>query len=690
MPLIKEEVLQNHLRQHPQERELLVPFLQNFDVNSAYSRRAHNTQISAYILLGDENIRQQFGITAEVLLVISNFELVQPRTLQAVEQVMHEPPAGGRVDPTVFFLITPDENAINWIENHTTLHSQSRIPVIFTKRQVANGKSDQFFVRRQISEQLFSRNLFNDQLPLQSDLTFVGRDREVTEILTAIKQSQNRGLFGLRKTGKTSVLYKVKRLADRDGIVTLYYDCKDTEFRDLHWDQFLDRIIKDLSARLPSRGLADDLTQHVSGRFKNIVRSVAARAKICIIFDEIEWISPLAKVNPHWHLEFINFWQTMWTTQSELRCIAFLIAGVNPTVVETDTFSDMQNPVFSIVPPQYITGLNEREVGTLINHIGKWMGLAFEQDAVKYIANRYGGHPLLTRMACSHIHIFIQQRGTRRPARISEKLLRLTEEDRESDIAIYSRHVVSELSGFYPVEYQMLETLAAGNVAEFFEFSEGSDYTRHLRGYGLIDVSTRANPRIKIPMIGRYINEARARREGRRPGPQVIAENHRNVWLKDRLSRILGDIRQMERVAVQKGLPKLYGENGFPEAERFATLTICLTMADFEHFINICNRCFVEPIENIGTSTGKRDYFWKEIKTAYPNLFHALHRTKLYRHEQMHLLLNKNVQDQLKNFIDNDFMVLAPEQMPDPPFALQQIVINGIFISIQAELETLT
>ncbi|WP_428391185.1 hypothetical protein [Lichenicoccus sp.] len=659
-------------------------------MNSGYARRAHNTQISAYVLRGDNDIKQQFGIVAEVLLIVSNFPLLQPRTLQAVEQVMHEPPAGGRVDPTVFFLITPDDSALRWIKNRVLENSQSRIPVVFTTRQISTEANDRYFIRRQVSEQLFSRNLFNDQLPLVNDLTFVGRDGQVTEALTAIKQSQNRGLFGLRKTGKTSVLYKVKRLADRDGMVTLYYDCKDTEFRNLHWDQFLERIIKDLSATLPKKRSSDDGAQHVSGRFKSIVKSVAARAKICIIFDEIEWVSPLAKIDLHWHTEFINFWQTMWTTQSELRCIAFLIAGVNPTVVEADTFSEMQNPVFSIVPPQYITGLSQREVGTLINHIGKWMGLTFEEDAVEYIAARYGGHPLLTRMACSHLHTFIEQRGTRRPVRVSAKVLKLTEDDREADIALYSRHVVSELGSFYPMEYQMLETLAAGNVAEFFELSEGKDYTRHLRGYGLIDVSSRAKPIIKIPMIGRYINEVRSGREGEAPGPQLVHQGHRNVWLKDRLARITIDTRQVERVAHEKGLARLYGENGFPEAERFAALSVCITMADFEHFINVCNRCFVEPVENRGAAAGKRSYFWKDIQEAYPELFQALLRTKLYRHDKMHLMLKKNVEDQLRSFIEKDFMGLAPEQTSDPPFALQQMVVNGLFIALQAELERLT
>jgi predicted AAA+ superfamily ATPase len=69
--------------------------------------------------------------------------------------------------------------------------------------------------------------LFDYQLPLDSDLFFFGRDQIVADHLDAIRRSQNRGLFGLRKTGKTSILYKLKRQMEREGLgAFLYYDCK--------------------------------------------------------------------------------------------------------------------------------------------------------------------------------------------------------------------------------------------------------------------------------------------------------------------------------------------------------------------------------------------------------------------------------------------------------------------------------
>lgn len=691
MPIIKDEVQSGtHLRQYRDERPLLVPFLSNFDVNSAYSRTAFNTRVSAYILAPDDAVKYQFGIAGEVLLIISDYPQLQPRTLQAVEQVMKDVPAAGRVDPTVFFLVTPDSNALNWMQNHGQLNAQTRIPVLFVRSAVSSNATDSYFVRRTISEQLYSRDLFNEQLPLQGDLFFFGRDKIVAETLVAVKQSQNRGLFGLRKTGKTSILFKVRRMAERDGICVLYYDCKDTALRTLHWDAFLRRIIQDLVVSLGLTKDRLDASVHVSDQFKSLLRKVKDKKKICIIFDEIEWVSPLAKIDKHWHTEFVDFWQTMWTAQSELRNVAYIIAGVNPTVVEMDEVAGVQNPVFSIVPPQYVTGLAQADIATLCGHIGQWMGLRFTQDAYEYIAKQYGGHPLLTRMACSHVHSFLLERNARRPASITGKLLTLTEKDREEDIVRYSKHVVNELSGFYPTEYEMLETLACGNVAEFIELSKGSDYTRHLRAYGLVGNAQTARPYIQIPMVGRYIHQAYIDRLGLRTGPRLVEPGHRELWLRDRISRITTDIRQLERVARAKGFPELYGENGFPEAERFYALEVIKDISSYQNFINVCNRCFVEPLDNLGSRLGKKQYFWQDVKASYPELWHALLRTKLYRHEQMHLLLQKKVEDQLKQMLDEDFLSTSPEQSENPAFALQQMVVDGLFVGVQAELESIT
>ena len=45
----------------------------------------------------------------------------------------------------------------------------------------------------------------------------------------------------------------------------------------------------------------------------------------------------------------------------------------------------------------------------MVRFFGKRMGLSFTLEASEYLHERYGGHPLLTRMACSEIHQTVER-----------------------------------------------------------------------------------------------------------------------------------------------------------------------------------------------------------------------------------------------------------------------------------------
>ena len=62
----------------PRERDLLVPFLNSFDITWAKRRRGYNTELSVYFLLPEKFIQEQFGLDREVMLVVSVYPDLQP------------------------------------------------------------------------------------------------------------------------------------------------------------------------------------------------------------------------------------------------------------------------------------------------------------------------------------------------------------------------------------------------------------------------------------------------------------------------------------------------------------------------------------------------------------------------------------------------------------------------------------
>lgn len=683
MGQIKQDVQALHLRLFPTEVGALKPFLFNFDINYARRFDTQNAQFSAYILSPDQLMRDGFAFKDELLLIISGYKKLQPRTIQAVETVMRTNPFKGRVDPITYFIVSSDEDIDSWISNYMMSHPQSRTPISLSSDTLSANKNDRWFIRNQLATRLYGRDLFDYQLPLDEDLFFFGRGRIVEEFLDALRKGQNKGLFGLRKTGKTSVLFKIRRACDELNIAkAVYLDCKRPEIRNLHWKELFQYIGDEVSKKLNKKYVS---VKDSVKNFTKLISTVSGDTKVVIIFDEIEYISHFAHLDPHWGEEFVPFWQTMWSIQSEIRSVSFIIAGVNPYVCEIDLIDRTQNPMFGIVRPAYLTGLDSSEIQQMIRAIGGRMGLGFEDLAIENLEKRYGGHPLLTRMACSYTNQSVNQESIPRPTPITIRRLVSEQRDREDEIFFYCRHIISELADFYKDEFDMLEMLASGNIIDFNDLALEPGYIRHLKAYGIISVSDAGKPVFRIPVLQRYIAAQRARREGDKSIIFVIDKEKRADWLSRRKRTILHDLKLLLRTIHSKNKWQPYANTFFPEADLLHGACLADSWQSFNSFITDLNKCLVETIDLVNPKGG----FYGKLKTEYEHLFESLVRIRLLRNNADHLRLHSQVEDGLKNLLSVDLMGRSITQVDEPWFVLQQITIDELFASIQYELNKL-
>lgn len=690
MTIIKDDVKFNHLSTYPNEEQLIAPFLSGFDITWARRRKAYNTNISVYFLKPEKNITDTFGFEEEIVLAISDYKTIEPRTIQSVESIIDDSPAKGRVEQTVYFLYTNDPNGRHWVSEYISRNPQSRIPVVFTAQDIFDAKSDNWHIRTIIAQQLYTRDLFNYSLPIDNDFYFFGREAIIASYVDSIKQSQNVGIFGLRKTGKTSILYKLQRIFNADKIgIYIYIDCKIPAIRMLRWNELLYRICTDIKKTCDLKTNATKDEKSISDSFINILKEYDPAKKICLVFDEIEYISPLAKLDKHWIDDFIPFWQTLWAAQSQVRILSNILAGVNPKIAELDTFNQVQNPIFGIIKPSYLRGLEVNDLRKMIRFFGKRMGLKFTEDAIQYLYNRYGGHPLLTRVACSQINASVVATSSKRPIKIDEDYLSRNETIIENELSFYCKHVVSELKDFYPEEYEMLELLASKRTVDFMELSLDQSLTRHLVSYGLITKDTKNKPTFAIPVIGQHIGIEYAKKEQRKAITYVVPKELRESWLARRIETIIFELRSLENIIQSKSLPSLYGKSSFPEADKFYKIKLCTDNTTFTSFINTCNKCFVESISSYGAEKGIHQYFQYTIKTKYSILWDALNRIKAYRNHDFHLKLTKKAEADFNKYISIDLENNRMSQVDEPWFRLQQCVLDELLTAILQEINNL-
>ncbi|NLZ15912.1 MAG: hypothetical protein GXY27_04510 [Erysipelotrichaceae bacterium] len=691
MGTIRTEVTANYLNTNPGDRELLLPFLDGFHVTWANIIRGYNTALKVFFLSPEEHYKESYGFENEILLVYAPYERMEPRTLQAIEQIFTTSPAKGRVETLNYFLISDSESVNEWLDAYISSRQETRIIVPFTKTEIINAKADNWFVRNKLNSHFFGRDLFNYSLPLVEDAYFFGRQNIIMEYYDAIRRNENKAIFGLRKTGKTSLLFKLKRRCESEKLAcVLYFDCKLPHIRKVRWYQLLNDIANNISEHYNITNNSIEYTEvNASKLFMNLIRDIYQKGeKICLMFDEIEYISFITNKDKHWKDDYIEFWQTFWSCQSQFKCLSYIIAGVNPSTLEIDLINGVQNPLFGIVPHRFLTGLDLEETKTMLKKLGKRMGLVFSQDVITAIHNWYGGHPLLTRQACSTLNTFLSDK-LKKPIEISSVMFNDIKSNIDQELTFYSNHAISEIKEFYPDEYYMLELLATGQELDFRELSMDSSNIKHLCSYELLKILNNKLV-INIPVIAQRVAMESKRSEGRELVYPIVKLERRLPWLKRRIQEIVADINVLEKLINKVGKKKLFGINSFPEGASFASLPVVTDLNSFLVFINIMNRCFVESIESYGLSISIKDYFWKDIKADYGCIWPILNRIKVYRNERDHLHLNNSTTDYLVNYLEVDFEGRKFSQIEEPYFVLQQRILDGFLLQIQNEIDAIS
>jgi hypothetical protein len=388
-------------------------------------------------------------------------------------------------------------------------------------------------------------------------------------------------------------------------------------------------------------------------------------------------------LDQHWRTDYIDFWQTLWSLQSTQGNVSFIVCGVNPLVSEMDTVDGTQNPLFGIVPSHYLTGLKHAELRQMVRFFGKRMGLNFSEDAVQVLWDRYGGHPLLSRKACSFLHSMFEQEGKARPLEITAQLVRNNEADLDYEMEFYCKHILSELEHFYPDEFEVLCMGASGQDLDFNWFIQQRQFVRHLREYGIIDVKKGERPRFVIDCLKTYLMHETARRENRAYSRRIIEGNQRATWLKNRLTTLVKEFRTLNSI-VQSSLSfQLFAGDTLFSPEEFVQIPAAVNYDTLLSFLVIANRLINDSIDRSGMKQGYKDFFFDKVKNELPTLFDALWRLRCYRHFVAHEVLNPSTKAGFEKYVTADFGIYKDSFDDKECMIVQQIVLDELALCIQ-------
>lgn len=465
-----------------------------------------------YFLMKPINKYQEmFNLNREIIVIFSPYHIFQPRTLDAID-VAYKKHSRLRIDRICSVVISKDTTIETKLYEILSKDTEMQIIIPFSYSELINEFSEGFVTNR-IKEHFYERDLFEFEAPIKKQLYFFGRTDVVHSLLNRHLSGEHSGVFGLRKTGKTSILYGVDRALKRENGKSIWIDFQHHHFK--RWNRLLFAIITTIISEnnIDLVRSEDDYCEEKAPTLfeSDMLHCYKSTGKILIFFDEIEHITFDISISDHWKegRDYIKFWQVIRScSQKHPDLFTYIIAGTNPKCIETTRVAGVDNPIYSQFDPEsYIKAFDTKSTKEMVNKLGGYMGLEFDDIVCAALTQDYGGHPFLIRHVCKTINQLVKENQTLfKPLKVNKTIYdqgkKLFEEKYSER---YYEMIIEVLKEFYYDEYQVLVYLALGDMDSFSRYAlKSNNYTNHLLGYGIIE-KTGEYYGFKIESLREYI-----------------------------------------------------------------------------------------------------------------------------------------------------------------------------------------
>jgi len=498
------------------ERRLLDKISKEWYVTRIDLKQLSRTSIYKYIFLRPcEQYVELFNLEKEVVLIFNDYNTFSPRSLDAFD-IIYKESEKLRLEKACSILVSRDQNIENKLREIIELDPELQVIIPLNYKEVLDTRFPNIMVNR-FKKHFFERDFFNYKSELKKELYFFGRNQLVYKMIDFHNSGENTGLFGLRKTGKTSVAYAIKRVMEKIDKKAIFISCQDTSFHKRRWNEALHYIIQEIVSQIgfkkfPKREEIEYTEKDASLLFEQDLIKINKKLggkSILLIFDEIENISFELSPSGHWAKgnDFIYLWQSIRSKfQKHSTIFTYLIIGTNPKFIEQQYINEKENPIFKQLSIHYLTGFDVSQTKKMFSKLGGLSGLYFEDLVISKINETYGGHPMLMRLVGSIIHNSVSKNN--RPKDILKGQYEKYKIKFDRENFDYIRMIIEVLEKFYPYEYEMLEYLALGDKEAFIKLSnDHPELILHLLGYGIIFDEGDNIFSFKIELVKEYITK---------------------------------------------------------------------------------------------------------------------------------------------------------------------------------------
>lgn len=450
-------------------------------------------------------IESRFGFTREIPLLYSPYTDLQIRTTDGLESRLADLPSDRRSVSTNEVLVwSPDPRLALKLDSWNR-PARVLLPMPDTD-QLARPDRLQAFIDL-LASKLASRDLYSVRGYVTGD-QFFGRANELQQLADGVRRREASGVFGLRKTGKTSLLnelassYRSERDAN-DRVQLLIY--QDLEHLPTLNEDPVTELVQDLAENirrqlkqhgLRTQEMADLPSSASPSEFRRaldrLLEKLETEATVVLLLDEVEHLCP---PNPGPDTSGLGYQHVrqlfggLRKLVQERDNFAFVLAGLANAAIESAELYGAPNPLFSFAKPLYLGPFNLDEADDLLNGIGRRVSLHWTPEAVAVAHKVSGGHALLLRELASAV--LLNQRHARsnivqvRPGQVHQVI-----PEWRSLVASHVKEVLPHLRRYYPDEAD-LATMLIDDAETFRDLAD--DYAYNIDRLARLGIITTAD-----------------------------------------------------------------------------------------------------------------------------------------------------------------------------------------------------
>ncbi|OUL21367.1 hypothetical protein BV372_31770 [Nostoc sp. T09] len=286
------------------------------------------------------------------------------------------------------------------------------IPLTSVEKALPNKYECIGLLEEYIDRYLQRADFFDDKNAITDTLSFFGRTELLQRLGEELLRYQGVGLFGLRKSGKTSVLLQLGFMLREHPIVhidlqryggsrygaALFNDIIQ-HLSNLESEATLPQFAP-LALDKPATELTGEFIQRVNKFTRSIQKNNKYKLPILCFLDEVERIIPTPEDSREKAEEFNACFGALRVLCQQQRQMSLLIADVHPDCNRINSWTQpgvATNPVFSFFKEIFLPPFSEEETQEMLVNLGKLMGLELDAATPQQIHYQSGGHPFVSR-----------------------------------------------------------------------------------------------------------------------------------------------------------------------------------------------------------------------------------------------------------------------------------------------------